>query len=290
MYSKFNLTISDAFYSNELKNHLEIGQSIFEKHETQAKKNLKEFICDNEHIDGSEMKSNWFQIEDVDIFISHSHQDITKVKAFAGWLYDEFNLTAFIDSCAWGYCNDLLGQIDNNYCKKGDGKTYDYNLRNYTTSHVHMMLSVALSEMINNTECIMFYNTPNSISLPEDLKKIKEEHKRVTLSPWIYYELAMTSLVKKRKPNRTISLCENYLSHKAFSEKNNINIQYDVDKYLKDMISIEENELNSWKEFYLKFINNSNNGSVPSSVKYNCVHPLDVLYYLPAINNKSKEI
>ena len=169
MYSKFNLSIGDYFYNSELNKHLESGKRIYENHEVFAKKNLKEFIFDNGHIDGTAMKSNWFQIENVDIFISHSHQDITKVKAFAGWLYDEFKLTAFIDSCVWGYCDDLLKQIDNEYCKKEDGKTYDYELRNYTTSHVHMMLSTALMEMIDNTECIMFYNTPSSVTLVEDL-------------------------------------------------------------------------------------------------------------------------
>ena len=168
MYSKYSIEISNSFYNRELNRHLETGKKIYQKHEEMAKKSLKEFIYDNGHIDGDSMKSNWFQMENVDIFISHSHQDITKVKAFAGWLYDEFKLTAFIDSCVWGYCNDLLQQIDDEYCKKKDGKTYDYNLRNYTTSHVHMMLATALTEMIDNTECIMFYNTPNSVLLADD--------------------------------------------------------------------------------------------------------------------------
>lgn len=101
MYSKFNLTINDYFYNNELNKHLVCGMDIYKGHEKQARKNLKEFIFDNGHIDGSAMKSNWFQIEDVDIFISHSHKDLNKVMAFAGWLYDEFKLTAFIDSCVW---------------------------------------------------------------------------------------------------------------------------------------------------------------------------------------------
>ena len=82
-----------------------------------------------------------------------------------------------------GYCDDLLRQIDNEHCKKEDGKTYDYNLRNYTTSHVHMMLSTALTEMIDKTECIMFYNTPNSVSLADDLETQKNEKRKVTLSP-----------------------------------------------------------------------------------------------------------
>lgn len=284
MYSKFNLSISDYFYNNELNRHLESGKRIYEGHEALAKKSLKEFIYDNNHIDGTAMKNNWFQIEDVDIFISHSHQDITKVKAFAGWLYDEFNLTAFIDSCAWGYCNDLLKQIDDEHCKKKDGKTYDYDLRNYTTSHVHMMLSTALTEMIDNTECIMFYNTPNSVSLVDDLQTIKKEKKKVTLSPWIYYELAMMSLVRRCEPCRTILLLENILINKAFSESDNINIEYDVNKYLEEMIPISSENLKFWKRSYAILTHKLDGDCIPNITGYESIHPLDVLYNLPILS------
>lgn len=280
MYSKYNIEISNSFYNRELNKHLESGKKIYDKHEKMAKKSLKEFIYDNGHIDGTSMKSNWFQIEDVDIFISHSHQDITKVKAFAGWLYDEFNLTAFIDSCAWGYCDDLLKQIDDDHCKKKDGKTYNYNLRNYTTSHVHMMLATSLTEMIDNTECIMFYNTPNSISLVDDLQTIKNEKKKVTLSPWIYHELAMTSLVRNCKPSRTIPLLENVILHKAFSEKNNINIEYGVDGYLEEMIFLASDELELWKRHYAILTHRLDGDFIPNIKGYEDIYPLDVLYNL----------
>lgn len=288
MYSKFNLSISDYFYNKELNRHLGSGKELYENHEAHAKKSLKEFIYDNGHIDGTAMKSNWFQIEDVDIFISHSHQDITKVKAFAGWLYDEFGLIAFIDSCVWGYCNDLLKQIDDDHCKKKDGKTYDYDLRNYTTSHVHMMLSTALTEMIDNTECVMFYNTPNSICLVDDLQMIKNEKKKVTLSPWIYHELAMTSLVRKSEPSRTVSLLEDVVIHKAFSEQNNINIEHDVNKYLDEMIFVTSDELELWKRNYEILTHKLDGDSIPFIRGYENIHPLDVLYNLPVLSKINK--
>lgn len=284
MYSKYNIEISNSFYNRELNKHLECGRKIYEKHEKMAKKSLKEFIYDNGNIDGTSMKSNWFQIEDVDIFISHSHKDLTKVKAFAGWLHDEFNLTAFIDSCVWGYCDNLLQQIDDAHCKKKDGKTYNYNLRNYTTSHVHMMLSTALTEMIDHTECIMFYNTPNSVSLIDDLQTIKREKKKVTLSPWIYHELAMTSFVRIRKPDRTISLLENALIHKAYSEKNDIHIEHDVDEYLEEMISLSPDALELWKRNYAVLTHRLDGDSIPHIKGYEDVYPLDVLYNLPVLS------
>ena len=264
MYSKFDLKISDDFYNNELSHYLKSGQEIYKEHENTVKKSLREFIYKNGHIDGTSMKNHWFQMEDVDIFLSHSHQDINKVQALAGWLYDEFGLTAFIDSCVWGYCVELLKEIDDDYCKNSDGKSYAYNLRNYTTSHVHIMLSTALTEMIDKTECIMFYNTPNSISLAEDVATLKKEKKKVTLSPWIYHELAMTSLLES-KPKREKAILESVL-HKAFNTDSLPNIEHEVGKYLNDMEPLEGVELREWKRNY---------HSVP---EYKDVHALDVLY------------
>lgn len=284
MYSKYNIQISNSFYNKELNRHLETGKKIYEKHEDVAKKSLKEFIYNNGHIDGESMKKNWFQIENVDVFISHSHQDITKVKAFAGWLYDKFHLTAFIDSCVWGYCNDLLRQIDDEYCKKKDRKTYDYNLRNYTTSHVHMMLSTALTEMIDNTECIMFYNTPNSVSMVDDLQKIKNEKKEVTLSPWIYHELAMTSFVQICKPARTIQLLENVLIHKAFGEYNDINVEHNISNYLEKMITLKPEDLELWDRSYAILTHKLDGDSVSYVKGYENIHSLDVLYNLPVLS------
>lgn len=285
MYSKFDLTISDYFYNTELNEHLESGKRIYKKHEELTKKSLKEFIYDNGHIDGTSMKSNWFEIKDVDIFISHSHQDITKVKAFAGWLYDEFKLTAFIDSCVWGYCDDLLKQIDDKYCLKKSTNTYDYAQRNYTTSHVHMMLSTALTEMIDNTECIMFYNTPNSVSLVDDLKTIKNAKKKVTLSPWIFHELAITSCIRRRELGRKIPLLEYAIEHRADSEKNKISIEYDIDKYLKEMILVTSDDLARWKNKYNNLMDTPDNKYIPNNWKYKEVSPLDVLYFIKASSN-----
>jgi hypothetical protein len=59
-----------------------------------------------------------------------------------------------------------------------------------------MMLSIAITKMIHNSECIMFVDTPNSISTEEYIKG-----RGMTDSPWIYSEISMTSLVQKRPPS-----------------------------------------------------------------------------------------
>ena len=230
------------------------------------------------------MKSNWFQMEDVDVFISHSHKDIVKVKAFAGWLYDEFGITAFIDSCVWGYCDELLKQIDERYCKNKKGDTYNYNLRNYTTSHVHMMLSTALTEMIDKTECIMFYNSPNSVSMADDLKKMDKEGKKVTLSPWIYYELAMTKMTRICKPDRDIQVVGNIVKHSAFAEMNTISIEHSVDEYIKELIEIKPYDLERWIKKYEVLTHRIDGDNIRSIKGYENIHPLDVLYSLTVLS------
>ena len=62
------------------------------------------------------MQANWFPQIKADIFISHSHKDKGLALALAGWLEETFGLTAFIDSCVWGYANKLLKMIDDEYC------------------------------------------------------------------------------------------------------------------------------------------------------------------------------
>ena len=255
MFSRFNYSPSNSFYNNTFNQHLTKGSELFSQHEMEVQDCLSKYITEDGVINGSDLKEHWFSISDKDIFISHSHKDINKVKAFAGWFYDTFGLEAFIDSCSWGYCDKLLKKIDNKYCYNPKSKTYDYDLRNYTTSHVHMMLSTALAEMLNKTECVIFFNTPNSISMSDELTKIKKSE--ATLSPWIYYELSMMTLIKSTQPRKII------LERSAYSD---INIKYDVSKILKELTQIDDTTLLSWRDKW-------NNCSTMCKEE-----PLDVLY------------
>jgi len=247
MYSKFNCEISDCFYNKNIDQYREAGRKIYENFQQQCECSLRPFLLDNRHIDGTAVKETWFSIAKADVFISHSHQDIEKVKAFAGWLKNKFGLTAFIDSCAWGYCDDLLKLIDDRFCKHQDGKTYDYKLRNYTTSHVHTMLSAALLDMIDRTECLIFYNTPQSICLKDELNKVEQAEK--TLSPWIYSELSATRVLRCQKPDRLKRLRESF-EHRGSSKFNDStlpHIEYDVSASIQKMIKLDDKVLTEWE-------------------------------------------
>ena len=242
MFSKFNYSPSAAFYNSSLNHFLTKGNEIFAKHEEEVQDCLSKYISEEGIINGSDLKEHWFSISQKDIFISHSHKDINKVKAFAGWIYETFGLEAFIDSCSWGYCDELLRKIDNRYCYDTKTGTYNYKLRNYTTSHVHMMLSTALTEMMDNTECIIFFNTPNSINMKDELDKIKKKEK--TISPWIYHELSMTTLLREKLPKRR----ENVIEHYAQRADSDFNVEYDVTKLLEGLTTLNDDNLLLWKE------------------------------------------
>ena len=145
-------------------------------------------------LDGALIQEDWFPMVRTPVFISHSHKDLALAKKFAGWLWGRFKITSFIDSCIWGYADDLLKIIDDKYCLNDNKRTYNYKKRNLSTSHIHMMLMTALSKMIDKSECVFFLNTPNS--------NIAEGIKSSTLSPWIYGEIEISRLIEKKRPPR----------------------------------------------------------------------------------------
>ena len=64
-------------------------------------------------------------------------------------------------------------------------------------------------QMIDNTECLFFLNTPNSISFDAPVHS-------TTSSLWIYSEIAMSRLIRKQVPERLKNLNE---SRNTFSKK-----------------------------------------------------------------------
>lgn len=201
MYQKFNLDLqknpNNQFIQNLKLNYKEIGLNLFKKHRNIIKLDLEEFENMEGQLSGNQIIREWFPNIKADIFLSHSHQDEDFVIGFAGWLYENFGLTSFIDSTVWGYTNDLLKIIDDNYSLYPNSSTYDYNKRNYSTSHVHMMLSTSLMNMIDRCECIIFVNTPQSFTPSTDIK-----NQGTTLSPWIFSEILMSKMLRIRKPSR----------------------------------------------------------------------------------------
>ena len=167
-----------------------------------VKSTIDAFVQGNGILNGSELQQNWFPTISADVFISHSHNDEELALALAGWLESTFELRPFVDASVWGYADELLKEIDQEYCRHPDSDTtYSYEKRNGSTSHVHMMLSTALGMMIDNTECLIFLNTNQSITSSEAVAK--------TQSPWLFAEIAMARVVRKLNRRNQQVLTEN---------------------------------------------------------------------------------
>lgn len=233
MFSKFKL--KEIKYS-DIEEYECIGQEYYENKKKDIQNSLREFIGLDGIIDGTKLQENWFPTKQkFDVFLSHSHNDEKLPICLAGFLKEKLDLDTFIDSCLWRYSNDLLKELDKKYCKYSDGVSYDYDKRNYSSSHVHMMLSIALSRMIDNCEAVFFLNSENSISLSVEIDRER------TSSPWIYNELSMADIIQIREYEEYRK--ESYLefAHRECETLyggSGLHIQYKVNDILKKFIPL----------------------------------------------------
>lgn len=135
-------------------------------------------------VDLSKVINDWFPSEKYDIFLSHSHKDEKLAIAISHYLKKTFDLNCFVDSCVWGYAETLLKELDERYSNSND-----YDCRNGTTAHVHLMLNSALMEVMQSSTAFIFLQTGNS------LETERKGVKNWTYSSWIYSELNMSRVM-----------------------------------------------------------------------------------------------
>lgn len=157
---------------------------------------LRKCELENGIIDGSDLQTlNFpFDEEEYNIFISYSHNDENEAVFLYQW-FTSHGLTCFLDSTIWHCADKLLKNIDNRYCLAADLAHYDYVKRNFSTSHVHAMLSMAILEAIDRSECCLFIKSNNSVLLKEGIET-------KTLSPWIYEENLLMDKIRRKEPSR----------------------------------------------------------------------------------------
>ncbi|MCM1261722.1 MAG: hypothetical protein NC313_03295 [Butyrivibrio sp.] len=245
MFTGFNVWIDDM---DKFNMYHDIGSDIYKQQIKIINTSLEKYINPDGSLNEMKIEDDWFPEVRAHVFLSHSHNDIDFVTSFAGWLYEKFKITAFIDSSVWGNSDDLLRSIDNKLCvssrdDNGEIKTYSYALRNKSTSNVHMILYTALMKMMDNTECLMFINTPSSLKWSDLIS-----NKAATSSPWIYGELLTSKLIRNRSRKAHRSLFQER-DIKRFYESKDINFEYVFDK--KHLIEISDYELERFEDrFY----------------------------------------
>ena len=158
---------------------------------------LEQCKSSNGTINGSDLQFLLFPFDkdNYDIFISHSHNDKDLALYLYAWLTQRCGMSCFIDEVLWYSSDALLKEIDKQYCRIQGSSTYDYNKRNFSTSHVHAMLSMAMLEGIDRSECCLIIESDRSLTLNEGIEC-------KTLSPWIYQEVQFATHLRHKVPPR----------------------------------------------------------------------------------------
>lgn len=237
MFTGFNLDLTQNLNPNLIKdilNYKEAGVKYLKSKKNYMQKSIKDYII-NDVIDGTQLSNDWFPTElKANIFISHLHKDEVLILGLVGWLYENFGLDCFIDSYAWGYIEDLKKEIK---------KIYPYQNPDIISNHANVMLTLALQEIIDKTEVVMLVNTHSSISSDKDICNI------VTYSPWLYMEIACTSIIKCTPlgmyRQATIDNLALYEQFPRFGLDNELKVSYTVPTNHLNKINIEN--LLKWK-------------------------------------------
>lgn len=266
MYATYKIDVNDITFKHykESKDFLNLQRSDL---------SLLESVFLNintveEIINAEDILSSWFPLRNKQVFISHSHKDEYEALNLAAWLYDNFNIECFIDSQVWRYSNDLQKMIDNEYCRNYGSSTYNYEKRNISTSHVHMLLNSAIQNMIDNCECIIFIKSSNSVKPLTSLEQGDATH-----SPWINAEILSTKLLRRRKPEDHLGRPKPTFESIAKDSVNKIlTIEYPLN--LSNLISLDQSILERWKSNFLS------NNIFESDKRFQA---LDYLYKLTSI-------
>lgn len=261
MYKAFRLNLQDI--QAVVQTYWMYGQKQSVDLKSKLQSGLLKYMNVNGVLDGQRIMNDWFSQVKVDVFISHSHRDLKSVHALSGWLYQTFGLTSFIDSDIWGYCDDLIKEMDKAYSKDANGNL-DYSKIRETTAHVHVMLMSALSMMINKTECLFFIDSDQSITARDSVLK--------TGSPWIYNELLISSMIRPQEIERPQFRIEDSLVLFERREFSAAEMRIDYPAVHKHMKTITWPDLKDWKGLCNKY-GNQNKASYHE-------FPLDVLYWL----------
>ena len=196
MYRAFEIMINENMLDDDrCRKYVSVGKNLMSPAKKEIEDILREVLKDGT-INGSELSERYFPTLKSDVFLSYSHNDKDLAYMIAGMMSTYFNLNTFIDSYFWGSADKLLKGIDDEYCRQKKSNTYSYRKRNFSTSHVHAMLTASIMKAMDSAEIILFLNTTNSVPNLESAID-KDGYDEYTLSPWIYEEMLLTTMIKE---------------------------------------------------------------------------------------------
>ena len=186
-------------------------------------------------LNGDELIECFFPSKCCHVFLCHSGLDKDRVKLFAQWLKDNFDIVSFIDSDLWGGVEQLKQEIEAGKKKTNDCFSYEIS------EHAHVMLCHALTKMIDYAECFVFLKSSNSSTSQQSSKKPG------TFSPWIFYELLFFNKTKIMIPQKY----KNFAKTACLSEARE-NLKIEMPVQMQTLYSISCTILDEWSNNYRK--------------------------------------
>lgn len=169
-------------------------------------------------------------LNNFDVFISHSHQNMDEVLKLAKIIEDS-GKKVFIDSLYWDFADDLLRELDNKYCRNNNSDSFNYRKRNISTTLVHSILSNSLQMMIDQCDTFLFLNSGNINHLTID----GYDADTYTTSPWIYTELLTANIIMK---NWYLYKSEAFRSEEYSNKAKDIYFMFDIKDFLVKLTSV----------------------------------------------------
>lgn len=185
---------------------------------------LEEYLLNGDNLlDATKIQQSVFPETDIDVFISHSHSDEDQAIRIALSL-EAIGLKPFVDSCVWGFADELLQKIDDKFCVPSGWENYSYGLRNRTTTNVHLILNAALQQMIHRSELFIFLGTESSIKIDEYMS----DAERLS-SPWIFSELMFAKNVERTVRKQIVVALEEHRKFEATaSDSKQVEFRYEL--------------------------------------------------------------
>lgn len=99
-----------------------------------------------------------------DFFISHSRDDIDKVKSISALLRRK-GYKVFVDSDYWLHFDEIASLLNkNHFHDDGHGnKVYDHDKTKEIQKHCDVMLTASLAKVMKKSKVLLFVNTPSSV-------------------------------------------------------------------------------------------------------------------------------
>lgn len=195
MFTGFNLSLAAPALARLAKG-VPARAAPLPDHRSRVKARLETLLDPAGTLNAQRMTSEWFPDIACDVFLSHAHADADLARNLARFLHDRFDVRTFVDADLWGSIANLQRRIDDHL--RGDRRNFTYEQILASSANVHMILMGALTKMMDRCECLVFLNSPQSVPVSDAAKPGVPSS---TYSPWIYGEILMSSLMRRRLPS-----------------------------------------------------------------------------------------